>query len=287
MAGFMYGGRRRGLLFFLLEPFDFISNFAEPLLLALNFPRDRVLVSGVQARDQIRDNRGMRYSINKAFWSRARDLAFLGVGSDRTLSSAITFGSICVQAIAHQLRVELLQSLRAKPVGVEGDILTDEGVVAECIGDGNKAGRTRIEGSEGLEKEEGLKGSVGGRWRHPPLPVENGSRGDGGHGGRRLGQTRRGSRRCTRGSLDHQRRKGKIERKETEGDAAEEHGMKGKERESDDGGQREEGIDGRREVVMGEDGIDSRISPEVTPFLPNSIWHHGQVTAKDTDNNTA
>jgi hypothetical protein len=62
--------------------------------------------------------------------------------------------------------------------------------------------------------------------------------------------------------------------------------MEGKERESDDGGQREDGIDGRREVVMGEDGTDSRISPEVTPFLLNSIWYHGHVTAKDTGNNT-
>lgn len=92
-----------------------------------------------------------------------------------------------LHAIAHQGRIEVLESLRRKTIGIEGDILTDEGVTAKEIGDGDEARGPGVERSEGLEEEERLKGSVSRQRRHPPLPVRSatggGESGDGGHGG--------------------------------------------------------------------------------------------------------
>lgn len=90
------------------------------------------------------------------------------------------------QAILHQGGIEVFERLRREPVGIEGDILANKGIIAEKIGNGGETGGTRFRGSEGLEEEERFKGSVRRQRRHPPLPVRSATWGeefgDRGHG---------------------------------------------------------------------------------------------------------
>lgn len=118
----------------------------------------------------------------QAVWHGTGDLALLGIRSRRRIA-----GWTRIKAIAHQGRIEVLQSLRGQTIRTKGDILTNVGVIAQEIGDGDEAGGTRLMRRERLEEEKRFKGRVSRQRRHPPLPVRSatGGResGDGGHDG--------------------------------------------------------------------------------------------------------
>lgn len=111
------------------------------------------------------------------------DLAFPGIHGRRRITVWTR-----VEAIAHQGRIEVLQSFRGQTIRVKSDILTHVGVIAQEIGDGDEAGGTRLQRREGLEEKERFEGRVSRQRRHPPLPVRpatgGGEFGDWGHDGR-------------------------------------------------------------------------------------------------------
>jgi hypothetical protein len=94
-------------------------------------------------RNQIGNDSGMARSlVGQPVEPRVCDLALLGIGTVGFDMQVVGFerGDDIrgIPAIPHQGRIQILQSLRGEPARIEVDILTDEGVVAQDIGDGNE-----------------------------------------------------------------------------------------------------------------------------------------------------